>query len=184
LLEIEAKNEEKRLREEEKRKKEELKEEEKRKKEEERKKKEDEKKKKELEMENKKKKAAEVFTKFFVPSRNPKGTEENISVTEKVDNNFMPFQIKDDMKLAPIARRFLNPEEKSVVDQILNNEFVPPSDLYIKQLKSDYQPLKSGRTLPSIEDDDEIIIIDEVHGTSQCIDTNSKCSKKNIERNI
>ncbi|XP_055383367.1 chromatin assembly factor 1 subunit A-like [Condylostylus longicornis] len=201
LAEIEAKNEEKRvkeeekrLKEEEKRKREEMKEEdrkrkeeEKRKKEElreeERKKREEEKRKKEMEkeeIENKKRKAAEVFTKFFVPRS--KGVEDgNLSFTEKKENvNFMPFQIKDDMKLAPITRTQLNVEQKNVIDEFLQNDKdIPYSELYTGKLKSgNYNPMKSERTFPKMEDDDDIIIIDEMHGITQYLDETSKSLKK------
>lgn len=110
--EVDSKNEEKRKRNE-------AKEEVQRKKDEERRKKELERE----EAEQKKKRAAESFTKFFVPKQ-PKSDaclehEQSSCDSTKASSQslaFRPFQIKDDMLLAPITRASLGQEHRSQLD--------------------------------------------------------------------
>ncbi|KAL9873583.1 chromatin assembly factor 1 subunit A [Glossina fuscipes] len=153
LADLNAKNEEKRKRNE-------AKEEELRKKEEERKRKEQEKEEAEL----KKKKAAEAFTKFFLPKAaisNP-GTSLTYS-----DNNiveilaFQPFEIKGDMKLAPVFRKILTTESREKLDSLQRTkEFLSEDRLYLATLRS-------GEVLPSkwirepVETDDDFIIVED-----------------------
>ncbi|XP_076296625.1 uncharacterized protein LOC143216925 [Lasioglossum baleicum] len=128
------------------------KEEERRKKEEEKRKKEEE----ELEVERKKQKAASKFTSFFVAKKQEKTVEEES--TNKVQN-FMPFEVKADMKLAPICRRFLNEaEKKTLYEKCIECNMSP---LYLYDLKTKrIVPRKSSRTWP-LEAKDDVILIDD-----------------------
>lgn len=172
VAEVEAKNEEKR-------KKNEAKEEEQRKKDEERKRKEMEKEEAEL----KKKKAAEAFTKFFV-AKAPSQALQNIEDDDNTGDGtkalaFRPFQIKGDMKLAPVCRKILTDnakcrldsllgfrkgnhtdvvDEDSDVEDVLRIKPLPKSKLYLSQLRSgEILPGKWRR--PSTESKDDVVII-------------------------
>lgn len=154
--EIDAKNEEKRVRDEEKKRKEEQKEEE-------RKKKEDEKLAAEEEKNKKARKEAEAFSKFFLSRKSAvkKADVEDTEIMEpEANNNFMPFQIKEDMKLAPTVRRVLSDERRRALENLLNVEKqnVQIEDLYLMNLRTGVRvPEHDKRTLPNEDDDDEDI---------------------------
>ncbi|KMZ08828.1 chromatin assembly factor 1 subunit A [Drosophila simulans] len=186
--EMDSKNEEKRKRNE-------AKEEVQRKKDEERRKKEQERE----EAEQKKKRAAESFSKFFVPKQ-PKGGSgsNNTSYLEHEQSScdsskassqtlaFRPFQIKDDMLLAPIVRNSLGQEQRSQLDKLFRHRDEEADDeeeeeeqdivrrkptnranLYISELSSGRRkPLKMQRDVKlqrrtkDEEDDDDVQVID------------------------
>ncbi|XP_073833920.1 chromatin assembly factor 1, p180 subunit [Musca autumnalis] len=165
LAEIEAKNEEKRKRNE-------AKEEELRKKDEERKRKEQEKEEAEL----KKKKAAEAFTKFFV-AKAPSANQQNLEDDENTGDGtkslaFRPFQIKGDMKLAPINRKILSEDSKNRIDHLLGLRSdddeedivrakpLPKSKLYLSELRSG-QILPGKWRRPSTDSKDDVVIIED-----------------------
>lgn len=170
--------EEMNMRNEEKRKKEELKEEERRKREEERMKKEEEQKLKEQAEENKKKKAAELFSKFFnkakpsdrrVSHDDCNSMSSNGDVQVGLQQNFMPFRIKENMKLAPLVRKNLDAELKLKFDNILksNTSSTDKSKLWLSEIKSTtYTKGRSEKTwLPCLEDiDDDIMIVEDELG--------------------
>ncbi|XP_077276010.1 uncharacterized protein LOC143904899 [Temnothorax americanus] len=148
-MEIEQKQKEKEAKEEERKKREEAKEEEKRKKEEER-----------LEAERKKQKAASNFASFFVPKKQEvKSTDEENVVKVK---NFMPFEVKTDMKIAPICRRKLNEDEKLLLDNKCNVD-LDKTELYLEDIKRRrIVPRTSSKTWPlEAKEDDDIILLDE-----------------------
>ncbi|XP_031848467.1 uncharacterized protein LOC116433931 isoform X2 [Nomia melanderi] len=158
-LELEQKQKEKQAKEEERRKREEAKEEEKRKKEEEK-----------LEAERKKQKAASNFTSFFVAKKQEKTVEEES--TNKIQN-FMPFEVKVDMRLAPVCRRSLNEQEKKSLDESYNKENVEKSDLYLSNLRNKkIIPHKSSKTWPFEAKDDIILLDDENDGSSNIVNQN------------
>ncbi|KAH8318281.1 hypothetical protein KR074_006844 [Drosophila pseudoananassae] len=122
--EVDTKNEEKRKRNE-------AKEEVQRKKDEERRKKEQERE----EAEQKKKRAAESFSKFFVPKQPKSGAgasatsylehEQSSCDSTKASSQtlaFRPFQIKDDMLLAPVIRANLGQEQRSQLDGLFREK--------------------------------------------------------------
>lgn len=164
LADIEAKNEEKRKRHE-------AREEELRKKDEERKRKEQEKEEAEL----KKKKAAQAFTKFFVAKTPISNQLKNDDDSSTEDGTkllaFRPFQVKGDMKLAPICRKVFAPEDKNHLDilfgsihkgdeDIVRRKPLPKSQLYLSELRSGkITPGKWRR--PSTESKDDVIIVGE-----------------------
>lgn len=128
-------------------------------KEEERRRKEEEKRKKEeerLEAERKKQKAATTFTSFFVAKKQEKSVE-NESTSEM--KNFMPFEVKGDMKIAPVCRRLLTEQEKLLLDEKCNERSIQVIDLYLSELKNKrIVSRKSLKTWP-LETKDDVILL-------------------------
>ncbi|CAK9804527.1 Chromatin assembly factor 1 subunit A [Anthophora plagiata] len=146
-MEMEQKQKEKQAKEEERRKKEEAREEEKKKREEEK-----------LEAERRKQKAASNFTSFFVAKKQEKSVEGENGTEVR---NFMPFEVKADMKVAPVCRRILSEQDKLSLDETCNEGNRSKSDLYLSEIKDKkIIPRKSSRTWP-LEAKDEVIILDE-----------------------
>ncbi|KAH8291625.1 hypothetical protein KR018_007413 [Drosophila ironensis] len=180
--EADSKNEEKRKRNE-------AKEEVQRKKDEERRKKEQERE----EAEQKKKRAAESFSKFFVPKQPKSGSgsgaasclehEQSSCDSTKASSQtlaFRPFQVKDDMLLAPVVRANLGQEQRSQLDTLFRQDSdgeqededigrrKPPgrAHLYLNELSSGRrQPLAMSkdsrlqRRVKDDEDEDEVQVI-------------------------
>lgn len=112
----------------------------------------------------KKRKIAQAFTKFFVPSRGGNKKTESGDTEHSNSNknqNFMPFCIKGDMKLAPIVRRVLPDQEREILEDIINSEKnCEREKLYLDLLRrNECLPAKHGKTWPN--DDAEIIIVGE-----------------------
>lgn len=153
--EVDAKNEEKRQKEEEKR----LKEEEKTAKE-------------EAEL-KKKRKEAEAFTKFFAKKKNKSTEPDKMDVDEtEAKLNFMPFRVKDDMRLAPIVRRKLSSSTKTNLEDLVLNSESPCSekDLYIQRLRSSKRAsAKQGKTWPTEDPSDDLMIIGTLLFTQFCL---------------
>lgn len=155
-MEIEQKQKEKQAKEEERRKREEAKEEEKRKKEEEK-----------LEAERKKQKAATTFASFFVAKKQEKCIEDENTTEIK---NFMPFEIKADMKIAPVCRRILEEQEKLLLDEKTNKGNTEISNLYLNEIKDKkIVPRKSFKTWPLEAKDDIILLDEENEGSSNIV---------------
>lgn len=78
--------------------------------------------------------------------------DENMDI-EQIPRTFMSFQVKDDMKIAPITRRNLNSVERSHLDNFISSD--PPSTTsYLSELNNNtIVPRKTGRTWQ--DDDDE-----------------------------
>lgn len=152
LAELEQKNEEKRVKDEERKKKDEQKEEERRKKELEKE-----------EEENKKKRASQAFTKFFVQTK-PEQKKVEESSTDSTDvvvqhQNFMPFRIKGDMKLAPQVRRVLGKENKKCLEEIvLKGKTTDKKGLYLSILKKGLVAPQKGIKTWQVDEDDVVII--------------------------
>lgn len=169
--EKEEKEEQKRKEKEEKEKKkqadQELKNEEKKKKEllkaEEKRKKDEDKKKAEEEEERKKAKASALITKFFVPKTAKTEREDPPPPVESVQN-FMPFQIKADMRVAPHVRYTLTSSQKSCLDDLVKQDLLKPEDsLYLASLKSGESVPKTGSKTWPLDDnkeDDDISILE------------------------
>lgn len=147
-MEMEQKQKEKEAKEQERRKREEAKEEEKRKKEEEK-----------LEVERKKQKAASNFASFFVAKKQEvKMSEEENNLEEQT---FMPFEVKADMRVAPITRRSLREKEKLSLDEKCNSGHTEKKDLYLAEIKEKKTfTRKSGKTWP-LEAKDDVILLEE-----------------------
>lgn len=110
----------------------------------------------------KKRKIAQAFTKFFVPSKGatkkPDSGDTELSNSDS-HQNFMPFCIKGDMKLAPIVRRVLPDQERKILEDIINsNEHCERKKLYLERLRrNDCLPGKDGKTWPN--NDADVMII-------------------------
>lgn len=135
--------------------------------EEERKKREEEKRRKEeerLEAERKKQKAASNFASFFVPKKQEvKSTDEEDIVKVK---NFMPFEIKADMRIAPICRRKLNEHDKLLLDNKCNID-LDKTELYLEDIrKRKIVSRTSSKTWP-LEAKDDVILLGKKHVCSK-----------------
>lgn len=167
----EEKEADKKRREEERKKKEEEKEAEKKRKEEEKKRKEEEKendkKKKEDEERRKKERLSQVFTNFFTQKKTITG--KNDTSTPCVTSStfslaFPPFQIKENMKLAPTVRSEFDSSRRDFLDQILEKP-KPTTEVNRLQYKGN-RGRNYGATWPLIKDSEvEVIDEDEAEGT-------------------
>lgn len=162
LADIEAKNEERRRKEEQKdeerRKREELKEEE-------RKRREEEKRQREEAEVNKNRKTAAAFAKFFVPKK----ADTKAADFEMADKDvpvqvqqFMSFQIKGDMKVAPITRSHLSQQQRTELESgLLSN--VDKRNLYLNELKTaKHVAQQQGKTWSSIDEEAQSELEDEI----------------------
>lgn len=153
LAELEEKSEVKRKRRE-------AKEEEQRRKNDERKRKEQEKEEAEL----KKRRAAEAFTKFFVNKATSSSRKtRSIEDSEDLTLAFRPFQVKDDMRIAPISRVHFTEVRHRQLDEYLvpneNSKSSPP--LYLEEMRSGQ--IIPGASIHPVSDneseDDDMIIV-------------------------
>lgn len=101
-------------------------------------------------------KTSQAFVKFFVPKKSDAkpGDSENIEKTNTEQTQaFMSFQVKDDMKIAPLTRRSFNSQLKYNLEQQMSKN-ADSSQLYLAQLKNNaIVPKKSCRTW--LDDDNE-----------------------------
>lgn len=105
--------------------------------------------------EEQKQKAAAVFVNFFVPLKTE--TEEKKPV---IQSAFMPFEVKSDMKLAPLIRNELTEAEKEVLTQAINKQDAS-TQTYLHELKGGRKPKKSEKTWPYVDSNDDIVLIEE-----------------------
>lgn len=154
--------------EDERRRKEEQKEEERKRKEEqkeeERRKKDEEKRMKSEFEQSKLKKTSAAFVKFFVPKKSDgnDGDKSEKSDTVQPCGAFMSFQIKEDMKIAPLTRRAFSEHDKLDLEQSMAKELAV-SKLYVAMLKNKrFQPGKSARTWIDDEYDSKSMNSDDI----------------------
>lgn len=107
-------------------------------------------------MERKKQKAASNFANFFVAKKQEtKATEEDNVVKGQ---NFMPFEMKLDMRVAPITRRNLNNENKLTFEGLFNKG-ITKNELYLNELKRNRESVgRSAKTWPWEAKDDVVIV--------------------------
>lgn len=73
--------------------------------------------------------------------------------------HFMPFEIKADMKIAPIYRRKLNEHDKLLLDKKCNID-LDKIELYLEDIKRGrIVPRTSAKTWPLETKDDDIILL-------------------------
>lgn len=129
-------------------------------------------KKKELEEEKRKKQAAQAFSKFFVPKRKadtPMVADDDTSKdsAESVDSvgvksNFMPFQVRERMKMAPCVRLQIGKDKLRALDELLKSD-KPRGELYVNQLNSGlHKPLSTQNTWPMEDKDSDVIAVGEL----------------------
>lgn len=110
-----------------------------------------------MEAERKKQKAASNFASFFVSKKQEVKSLEEESIIEI--KNFMPFEVKADMKIAPVHRRTLTNDEKSLLDEKCNVN-VKKSELYLQNVKRQkFVTHTSSKTWPLETKDDDIILL-------------------------
>ncbi|CAH0399456.1 unnamed protein product [Chilo suppressalis] len=113
------------------------------------------------EQELKKKKAAEAFVNFFVPKQKSDKDQHALGTISK-SSVLSSFAIKNDMRLAPTVRVDLTEEKKHKLDNLMEEQNVSESALYIRNLKDgSTKPLSSGKTWPLSERDDDVMIIED-----------------------
>lgn len=117
-----------------------------------------------------KKQAAQAFSKFFVAKKKAdvsmvdddtsKDSAESGESLVAIKSSFMPFQIRERMKVAPCVRLNIDKQQLKVLDESLKC-VKPLKELYIEQLKSGlHKPGSSPKTWQSEDkDDDDIIAI-------------------------
>lgn len=72
---------------------------------------------------------------------------------DQVQQTFVSFQVKENMKIAPVNRRTLNHDERSSLECLISSD-APPTDLYLTQLKKNtIVPRKSYCTWLDEDDD-------------------------------
>lgn len=139
--------------------------------EEEKRKRDEAQKKKEAEDESRKRRAAEAFSKFFVPKKKIEQTtladvETSKDIAEvgessgAVKSNFMQFQVRERMKVAPCVRLQINKDQLEVLDGSLKTA-KPLNELYLNELKSGlHKPGFSTNTWPTADkdEDDDVIL--------------------------
>lgn len=134
---------------------------------EEKRKKDEEKRKVEEEKLKKEQKSAAIFQKFFVvkkPSEEKRVSDDETSKesTEVGATKFMPFQVKENMRLAPVTRHRLSEEQKLSLEKILESSEVNRDCLYVAEIKKPSYAIKScASTLPTEEDSDDVMVIGE-----------------------
>lgn len=121
----------------------------------------DEKNKEKQKIEGKKQKAATAFVSFFTKKNDPPQSEER--KLEKISTStFMPFEVKSDMRIAPICRVTLDANQKNYIVEMLSTQL---EHTYLDELRSGRKPRKSSRTWPFTEanrQDNEVVIVEEV----------------------
>lgn len=85
--------------------------------------------------------------------------EENVAEVK----NFMPFEIKADMRVAPIYRRKFNEHDKLFFDDKCNVD-LDKTELYLEDIrKGRTMPRTSSRTWPLEAKDDDVILLGKNH---------------------
>lgn len=110
-----------------------------------------------------------AFSKFFVPKKKEKtvsnddeGSKDGSEASDiGVTSNFMPFQIRDRMKIAPLVRVQFTKDHLENFDKYFNENSSTQS--YLKELKEGKRiPLKGTRTWQLEKDEDELVIVGEL----------------------
>lgn len=132
----------------------------------------EEKNKEKQKQEEQKQKAAAVFANFFVTKKADSTTEKTVSC----NTAFMPFEVKSDMRLAPVFRRELTHEEKeNLIDSFCNQQSCCESYLDTIKLKSNIRTNES--TWPYEEDNDDVMIVEDADLGETICDENPKSDK-------
>ncbi|XP_064459397.1 chromatin assembly factor 1 subunit A-like [Ornithodoros turicata] len=138
------------------------------KKEEDKKQKLEEKKRAEEEEMKEKQKLKEAFASFFVKKTKTSSRESMEHAPDSVQGMFRPFELKQDMKLAPVVpvvalERF----NKETLDQEMKRQDTPPDSQYLKSLQTGKaRPIKiSQRLKKSKEEEDKDVIVVEVENS-------------------
>lgn len=134
----------------------------------------DEKNREKQKQEQQKQKAAAAFVNFFVPLKTDASSEDK---KPTVSSAFMPFEVKSDMRLAPVSRNSITVEEKEKVSDALRNQD-SCVQTYLEELKGGRKPRKSGKTWVVEDTNDDVIIIEEGVTLGETVDE----QKPKVER--
>lgn len=146
----------------------EAKNEEKKKKDEEKRLKEEEKQKETEEKIKKEKKVKDAFQSFFIKtSTSPKSSK----ATVEPSGLFMPFQVKENTRLAPECRQYISDDQKNYLDKCLHDQ--EANVLYIKDLQNGKKTGKSEKTFPKTIGDDDVELL--VHDSETVKKVTYKC---------
>lgn len=115
----------------------------------------EEKNKEKLKEEEKKQKAVVAFANFFKKVEEKKEAKGE----EMMSSLFMPFEVKSDMRVAPLVRAKLTEEEKENLCATISTEATRAS--YLSELKSGKGARKSGKTWPYEDNLDDVVFIEE-----------------------
>ncbi|XP_066590749.1 chromatin assembly factor 1 subunit A-B-like isoform X2 [Prorops nasuta] len=118
----------------------------------------------------KKQKAASTFVSFFV-AKKPETTKTIEEEKYAEVKNFMPFEVKTDMKIAPLCRRVLDEKDKVALDELINSTEKSKVDLYVEQIRRKILiPRKSERTWPLETKDEDITVIEDDDNSQNFVD--------------
>lgn len=127
----------------------------------------DEKNKEKQKMEEQKQKAAAAFVNFFVAKKSSELAEEK-KQQEIISSIFMPFEVKNDMRLAPLQRRILSREDKETLTKLIETQDSKLS--YLLDIKNGKTIGKSENTWPyEEEENNDVIIVEEETDLGQSI---------------
>lgn len=126
-----------------------------------------------MDEEKRKKQAAQAFSKFFVPKRKADApivdddtSKESAESAESagVKSNFMPFQVRERMMLAPCVRLQIGKEKLKALDGSLNSG-KSLAELYVNLLKSGaHKPISTESTWPMEDkEDDDVVAIGKIY---------------------
>lgn len=123
--------------------------------------------------EEQKQKAAAAFVNFFVPKKADSASEEK--KTASCNTTFMPFEVKSDMRLAPVCRRQLTNEEKqNLTDSICKQDC---GWSYLDRVKLRSSIRTSGRTWPYEDSSDDVIVVEDADLGQSICEEKSKSEK-------
>ncbi|GJQ85778.1 hypothetical protein Trydic_g20338 [Trypoxylus dichotomus] len=138
----------------------------------------EEKNKEKQKLEEQKQKTSAAFVNFFVTKKSD-STEEKKS---EEPSKFMPFEVKSDMRLAPLSRRSWKEEDDKVK---LDEQFEKQDDkakLYLEELKEGKEIGVTSKTWPFEEADpeDDVVIVEENVGET-IVEQKSKLEKMRVK---
>jgi hypothetical protein len=88
-------------------------------------------------------------------------SKDSAESAEMMQGNFMPFQVRERMKLAPCVRYEMSNNEIDFLDQNINS-MKTVDHLYLKELKNGTRvPKRSFKTWPE-QDNDDLTIVGEL----------------------
>lgn len=99
-----------------------------------------------------------AFVNFFVP-RKSSGPVELKKPEEEKKNAFMPFEVKSDMRVAPVIRFSISSTQKDALTDKLQQQ--NESVLYLEEIRNGKKLGRFPRTWPVEDDDDSVILLEE-----------------------
>ena len=79
---------------------------------------------------------------------------------ESMKLNFMPFQVRERMILAPLVRFQLSRDQKERLEELIKAGQKTSVELYVEVLKSgSYKPKSMKRTWPAEDKEDDVVVV-------------------------